>query len=264
MAKQSGIHQLRGKVGEHSYYRQTGVGTGLVRSINQGMSARVKESAEYANVRLNNAEFGQAGRIASTIAKYINPKYRAMVLPFSQSKMAKIILEYLKLDTASEWGQRNLTTASAATAQVEALNFVAKNAFDEFGLSILADEETSKITVTVSDQTVEKLASIGADGFGLRFVVFDTWVGNFVNGKYSPSYAVGNTYIGASSEPQSGDEIEFTYSARPMPSPGVPVTVASRCALLIVLPYRTINGTNHVLQENCTYFTWVVRDGQIN
>lgn len=264
MAKQSGIHQLRGKIGEHSYYRQTGVSSGLVRGINQGLSARVKESAEYANVRLNNAEFGQAGRIASTIAKYINPKYRAMVLPFSQSRMAKVILEHLKLDTTHPWGERNLSVSSAGDAQVEALNLVAKNDFEEFGISIVADEEESRITATVSEQTLAKLAAIGADGFSLRCVVFDTWIGTFVNGKYAPSFAVGNTYVQASGEPGEGDQYDFNYSARPMPTPSFPVIVSERCALLMVLPYRTINGTNHILQENCSYFAWVVRDGQIN
>ena len=71
MAKQSGLHQLRGKVGEHSYYRQTGISSGLVRSINQGMSARVKNDEAFLNTRLNNAEFGQAGRIASVLSDIV-------------------------------------------------------------------------------------------------------------------------------------------------------------------------------------------------
>lgn len=264
MAKQSGIHQLRGKVGEHSYYRQTGVNAGLVRSINPGLSARVKESAEYANVRLNNAEFGQAGRISSIIAKYINPKYRAMVLPFSQSKMAKVLLEYLKLDTTHPWGERNLMSANSGIAQVEALNSVAKNAFDEFGLKIVGDEENNHIVVSTSPQTLEKLAAIGADGFSLRLVVFTTWIGTYNNGKYGPSNAIGNTYITAQTEPAPDEDFEFNYTLRPAPSPGINVLVAERCAVLMVLPYRTINNENHTLQENCTYFSWVIRDGQIN
>lgn len=42
MAKQSGIHQIKGKVGEMSYYKQSGVSSGLIRSINPSMSGRVK------------------------------------------------------------------------------------------------------------------------------------------------------------------------------------------------------------------------------
>lgn len=263
MAKQSGIHQLRGKVGEHSYYRQTGVSSGLVRSINQGMSARVKESAEYANVRLNNAEFGQAGRISATIAKYINPKYRAMVLPFSQSKMAKVLLEYLKIDSTHPWGERNLISANSGEAQVEALNAVAKNAFDEYGISIVGDEENNTIVATTSQQTVEKLAAIGADGFSMRLVVFTTWIGTYNNGKYAPSNAIGNTYVQATSSIDADTDYEFTYSLRPAPDPGLNVLVAQRCAVLMVLPTRKINNVNHTLQEHCTYFAWQIRDGQI-
>lgn len=264
MAKQSGIHQLRGKVGEHSYYRQTGVDSGLMRAINQGLSARVKESPEYANVRLNNAEFGQAGRIASVASKYIDPKYRAMVLPFSQSKMAKIILEYLKIDSSHPWGERNLTSDNSGDAQVDALNAVAKNAFDEYGINIVGDEENNRIEVEFTEQTVSKLSAIGADGFTLRCVVFTTWIGTPSNGKFAPSFAVGNRYDSDEENPEAGATTEFNYTLRPAPQQGFPVLVAERCAVLIVLPYRIINGTKHTLQENCTYFSWVIRDGQIN
>lgn len=267
MAKQSGLHQLRGKVGEHSYYRQTGIESGLVRSINQGMSARVKNDEAFANTRLNNAEFGQAGRIASVLAQYITPKFRPMVLPFSQSKMAKIILEYIKVDSTSPWGQRNITQGNSIDMQVSALNSVVKNRFEDFGITLSNDEESSTFTGTCSPATLSKLSAIGADGFEVVFLATTTWIGTFVSGtgKYAPSYPRANQY-GADLEQPSDDEgFTITYALRPAPPQGWPAIEATRTGVMIILPYRTINGQRHILQENCTFKAFALNvDGPIN
>lgn len=265
MAKQSGLHQIRGKVGEHSYYRQSGVASGLIRAINQGMSQRVKTGDEYANVRLNNAEFGQAGRIASMVAMYIQPKFRPMVLPFSQSKMAKIILEYLKLNTIADWGQRNLTTDNAAQAQVDALNAVAKNAFNEWGISIVVDEENTTLTLGYTNETNNKLIAIGADGAEIKFASAASWIGTYsvADRKYSPSFARANFYsVGIEAPLETGTD-DIIYAVRPAPPVDWPAFAAGRMGIITVLPYRTINGVNHYLQENCTYFAFLLQDGPI-
>lgn len=265
MAKQSGLHQLRGKVGEHSYYRQTGVATGLVRSINQGMSQRVKTGEEYANVRLNNAEFGQGGRIASVLAQYISPKFRPMVLPFSQSKMAKIILEYIKMDSTAPWGQRNITQSNSVEVQVAALNSVVKNRFEDFGLKLTIDEENTQLTMEATNETVSKLSDIGADGFSYRFLATSTCIGNFVSalGKYAPSYSRASVYAESFDDPQSGDDATFTYSLPSGPLP--PGTFAAgRTGVLIILPYRLINDTQYTLQEHCTFKAFEIVDGPVN
>lgn len=266
MAKQSGLHQLRGKVGEHSYYKQTGIASGLVRSINQGMSSRVKTDEAFANTRLNNAEFGQGGRLAAVVAQYIIPKYRPMILPFSQSKMAKIILEYIKTDATAPWGQRNLTIANSGDAQVDALNAVVKNRFEDYGLTLVVNEEQTSLTATVSDETVNKLASIGADGLDFRFLATVTWIGTFIpsSGKYAQSFARANVYENNISDPAGGDDVDFNYALRPAPPQGWPAIAAARMGVLIVLPYRTINGRKHILQENCTFKAFVLADGPVN
>lgn len=266
MAKQSGLHQLRGKVGEHSYYKQTGIVSGLVRSINQGMSARVKTDAAFVNTRLNNAEFGQGGRLAAVMAQYITPKYRPMILPFSQSKMAKIILEYIKTDTTAPWGQRNITIANSGDAQVNALNAVVKNRFEDYGLSLVVDEEQTKLTVALSSETINKLAAIGASGISFRFVASVTWIGTFIEstGKYAQSFARANVYNDGLSAPQSDDTVEFTYALRPTPPQGWPAIAATRMGVLIALPYREINGEEHTLQEHCTFKAFVLADGPVS
>lgn len=266
MAKQSGLHQLRGKVGEHSYYKQTGIASGLVRSINQGMSSRVKTDAAFVNTRLNNAEFGQGGRLAAVVAQYITPKYRPMILPFSQSKMAKIILEYIKNDTTAPWGQRNITVANSGEAQVAALNAVVKNRFEDYGLSVVVNEEVTKLSVTVSDETISKLAAIGATGINFRFVASVTWIGTFIEstGKYAQSFARANVYEDNLVNPESGDDISFSYVLRPAPPQGWPAIAAARMGVLIAMPYRKINGEDHTLQEACTFKAFVLADGPVN
>ena len=127
MAKQSGLHQIKGKVGEFSYYRQSGIANGLIRSINPAMSGRVKTGAEYANTRLNNAEFGQACRIAAQLISAITPKYRPMILPFSQAKLAKSVLDLIK-QTDDTWGERNLDDPQAQSVS-PLVNALAKNNF---------------------------------------------------------------------------------------------------------------------------------------
>lgn len=266
MAKQSGLHQLRGKVGEHSYYRQTGIASGLVRSINQGMSSRVKNDEAFVNTRLNNAEFGQAGRIASVLAQYIVPKFRPMVLPFSQSKMAKVILEYIKTDSTAPWGQRNIVAGNSGEMQVAALNSVAKNRFEDFGVKLSIDEENSVLTATTSDETINKLAAIGADGFDVRFLATTTWIGTFVQdtGKYAPSYPRANEYRDSLNHPSASSSVDFTYALRPAPSPGWPAFMATRTGVLILLPFRNINNQLYYLQEHCTFKAFIIEDGVVN
>lgn len=251
MAKQSGLHQIRGKVGEHSYYKQTGVASGLIRSINQGMSERVKTSEEYANVRLNNAEFGQAGRIAKVLGMFISPKYRPMILPFSQSKMCKSILESIKQDSTSQWGQRNIPrTVDGVTVLVNTLNSVRKNDPESYGVSIsIADD---KLVVLLDPNiSLAKINAIGADGYDLRVVAAAPWIGTPISTGYGDSFARANIYDQTELVP--GDDWQVDYLFRPAPSEGWPAFVL-QFFVVTILPYRNVNGTHYTLQEYCTFF----------
>lgn len=246
MAKQSGIHQIRGKVGDHSYYKQTGVSGGLIRSINEGMSARVKTGDEYVNTRLNNAEFGQACRIAACLGRFVVPKYRPMILPFSQSKMAKDVLALIKEQTGN-WGQRNLTSADKESLK-SILDSVSKNDFSEFGLGMgpAGDE------VQANDLFAAKLASIGADGAKIQVVYCTLSIG-----KYKPS---DNLYI-VSIAQRNSEVIELSTAGSEGITPdyetGLPALMAEvvKFGVLVVMPYRTINSVKHILQEHCAFAT---------
>lgn len=250
MAKQSGLHQLRGKVGEHSYYKQTGVASGLVRSINQGMSARVKTSDEYANVRLNNAEFGQAGRIAKVLGMFITPKYRPMLLPFSQSKMCKVLLDAIKKDSTAAWGQRNIsTTTSGIQVCINALNSVHKNDPESYGVSISLNEDQLRISL---DETLSaaKLAAIDAEGFDIRVVAAAPWIGSYQGDGYGDSFARANFYDHADMVP--GQDFDCDFLFRPVPPQGWPAFRLT-FGVVIIMPYRTVNDRKYTLQEHCTY-----------
>lgn len=252
MAKQSGLHQLRGKVGEHSYYRQSGVASGLVRSINQGLSARVKNDEAFANTRLNNAEFGQACRMAAVLGQLIYPKFRPMMLTFSQAKMAAYLLEAIKV-SAGSWGQRNLTANDVDTF-LSALNRVRKNNPDDYGVEYTGAGEGNLDIDVDATAFASKIAAIGADGYKINVLACSPWMGTFQQSenKYAPSYPLVKTFpvdVDDSTQTQS-----VAYSYRPDPQQGWPAFVP-KFLVLVVMPYRTINGTDHILQEHCTYIT---------
>lgn len=248
MAKQSGLHQIRGKVGEYSYYSQTGVQAGIIRAINQAMSAKVKNDEAFANTRLNNAEFGQACKIAAAIAQYIVPKYRPMILPFSQAKLAKLILEQIKSGTGN-WGERNLIDAKGEKL-APILSSVAKNSFDDWGISYEWSSVDGQYTFIFGTQFEEKLAAIGSDGIIFKVAWANTWIGN-----YQPEVEYFGTYPHANfltTEVTSSDSEDLQPDYTPAPPAGYPVT-QSKMMVVIVLPYRKINNVYHTLQEHCTF-----------
>lgn len=257
MAKQSGLHQLRGKVGEHSYYKQTGVASGLVRSINQGMSARVKTSEEYANVRLNNAEFGQAGRIAKVLGQFITPKYRPMILPFSQSIMCKQLLDAIKQDKDAAWGMRNISQGvSGNSVLINALNIVRKNDPESYGVTVSSNEDKLRVSVD-SVLSVAKLKSIGASGYDIRVIAAAPWIGTASPSGYSDSFARANIYDNPGMQPGQTFDCDFLF--RPLPPKDWPAFRLT-FGVVIILPYRSVNDGDYVLQEHCSFFAFDTPD----
>lgn len=64
MPKQSGIHQIKGKLGTVSYYGRKYSNTGFLRSINQEVGERVKTAENYAGTREQNEYFKRAAGAA--------------------------------------------------------------------------------------------------------------------------------------------------------------------------------------------------------
>lgn len=257
MAKQRGLHQIKGKVGEHSYYSQTGVSGGLIRSINQGLSARVKNDAAYANTRLNNSEFGGACGVAGALGAMVVPKFRPMILPFSQSNMAKKILE-LARGNGGSWGQR-VVAATDTPELAEILTEQSKrNSFDFVSLTAeRADASTLTVGYSFTATQATLMSELGINDIFIKAVQVD-----LATGKYVPTEgAVHKSYIRmrreytfeegiGAGDTGSGTEDLTVTSFTPTPE----LYNAHQLVVFVVMPAREINGVSHILQEYCSFY----------
>ena len=273
MAKQVGIHQIRGKVDGRSYYRQAGVADGLSRSINQGLSDRVKNSPEYANTRLNNAEFKRANRLATLAFRSIYPSWRSMYRRFAVANMTKRFLELVKGGTGS-WGLR-FPLVELGGAFEEVLLHYAKNgeyqgqfgdiskSLDAMDITIGGASINQNMPRIVQHLTREAASSMAAQGInGLN--IYSRTV--YVSCAESPSLAMSiptKTSFGVSANPEwqpsdeEFDSLELTNTAVISPLPTkVEISQAPNAGVYLVhvmVPYRTIGNVSHELQELATY-----------
>lgn len=262
MAKQSGLHQIRGKVGEHSYYKQTGVNTGLIRSINQGMSQRVKTGDEYANTRLNNSEFAGAANVAGLLGQMVDPKFRPMILPFSQSKMAKSVLE-LARQSNLPWGARVVSSddtpelASILTSQSK------RTATDFIDIS-MSRTSASQLSLTIGYTAAQAtlMESLGITHLTVKATPFDLATGkyNSVDGKIQKSYIRKR----ADDYPYDLEEIILEDSETTDTitvstfSPTAELYNAHQFIVIVVLPARQIGGRIYTLQEYCSFIAYEI------
>lgn len=157
MAKQSGIHGIRGKINGVSYYSSKNGGQ-LIRKINEGMSSRVKTAKEYANTRLNNAEFGAAGSLAGAIVRPISQRWRFILDSIATGKLVKAIKAAMMQDTASPWGERVVPLTEMAHLQ-DVFNGFSKNEMPQEVVTGLESELTYDSTSKVLDLANEILPS---------------------------------------------------------------------------------------------------------
>lgn len=260
MAKQSGLHQIKGKVGGFSYYRQSAVNQGLIRRINEAMSGRVKTGDEYANTRLNNAEFAAAAADAKSFIALISPKFRPMILPFSQSKVTKELLALIK-QVEGNWGERQLVAAQGSLI-IEAVNKLQKvNFTDLFGYVTLeegADEGQIAAILHFPENHRAFWAGMGFDGIDARTTVCTVGIGqyNALLGKYLTNQEGRVTiYSGTmwnAGVPAQLDEDQWEFNSIPgsnFPSGYETVHVLT----YVLMPYRLVNNEKHILQEYCSF-----------
>lgn len=257
MAKQSGIHQIKGKVGEYSYYKQTGVSGGLIRSINQGLSFRVKNDEAFANTRLNNQEFGAAANVSALLGQCVTPKFRPMILPFSQSKMAKEILKVAREHTAN-WGQRVVTSDDTARL-CEILSAMSKRSLGEFFSVSLTRSSISDASVTVafSNEQATLMSSLGISGVTITAMQFDLATGQWIPlaGEMSTGYLEKkNTVYPFDLEDVVAGE-GLTNSETLNVGEFVPASNHSghQIVVFVAMPVRHVNRVPHILQEYCSF-----------
>lgn len=273
MAKQMGIHQIRGKVGGRSYYKTKGVVDGISRSINQGLSARVKSAEEYANTRLNNAEFKNANAIAAAAFKSVASRSRGMMVNFAIAEMTKRALEDIKQGSGS-WGARHPLTELDALSCDMLENYAKGGTYQgEYGTVNLEDMTAGGVVSGTIVISTELQASLLDDGIqALQFVVSRCLAGEIdVDG--APRLFAGHAPSPIAPVTLTGDtevQIPLNFSFSTPASVGMSQSGYSFAQedpnhgfflVFTVLPMRRIDKQQYVLQEKCTYFAVPV--GQI-
>ena len=266
MAKQSGIHGIRGKINGVSYYSSKNGGQ-LIRKINEGMSSRVKTAKEYANTRLNNAEFGAAGSLAGAIVRPISQRWRFILDSIATGKLVKAIKAAMMQDTASPWGERVVPLTEMAHLQ-DVFNGFSKNEMPQEVVTILHDSmtfaaanKTLEITepASLSPDTVQQLIDKGATHLTTKVFAFNVrkpYIG--ADGKtYVPAeslfvdlsgtFGLVNVAIAAGSQIISDSDAQN--------SPAVLNEETHLGGVLVVfLPERKVGNEYFTLQELCSAY----------
>lgn len=258
MAKQTGIHQLKGKVRGMSYYRQKGVVDGLARSINEGMSKRVKEGAEYYNSRLNAAEFGFAGSFAGACVRAITERQRTMLKDFATGLFAKYVRDIIVADTTHPWGSRDLSGTEWQAAALQALSNYAKNDFRSYvggtwDCSVVV--EGTNATWTPNIEVPADWGSLykaqGATGATIELYAYRVRLESVGGGKKKGSamvLPVGDTDVAI------GAAGTITAPATlPSIMDGQQAANVLTGLLVVVKPYQEINDVKYIRQELCTF-----------
>lgn len=257
MAKQSGIHGIRGKVGEYSYYKQSGIAAGLIRRIPEGLSSRVKNDEAYANTRLSNNEFGAAANVSGLLGQMVEPKFRPMILPFSQSNMAKAILE-LARQSSLPWGAR--VVSSDDTAELAAiLTSQSKLPISNFfGITLTPGSENHlMVEISYNAAQASLMASLGITHITVRVTPINVATGQFnnVTGKIQRGYIrkleTAFPFDLEALDPEGdGTNDEFTI---PPFTPTPVLYYGHQFISIVALPARQVGGRMYTLQEYCSF-----------
>ena len=265
MAKQMGIHQIRGKVGERSYYKTKGVEAGISRSINQGLSARVKSAEEFANTRLNNAEFKNANGIATAAFKSVNSRKKGMMRNFAIAAMTKAALEDIKQGTGA-WGVRVPSTELDTLICSLLENHAKGGSYDgKYGIiteASLVSDGSYSVTFELSEEIENALVAQGING--LYFIPSKCLAGEIlVDG--APRLFAGSA-VGTPAQESITEGGDLTVSLSGSLSTPASVgmsqsgyTFAQEDAkhgfyvCVTILPFRTEGANRYVLQEYCTF-----------
>lgn len=254
MAKQSGIHQLKGKVRGMSYYRQKGVIDGLARSINQGLSKRVKEDAAYTNTRLNSQEFGAAGSFSGAMVRAITDRQKTMLKDFATGALAKIVRDIIIGDTENAWGNRQLVGTAWQAYLLQAANTFAKIDF-QANVGGVWEASVTGTTWTPNAELPagwgEALKVQGVSGAVVEMYAYGVQLLN-LGGKTLK--AISNVSLIGQEDVAIGTAATITEPATaPTGFDGVQAANKLQGILVVVKPYQTVNENKYTRQELCTF-----------
>lgn len=266
MPKQKGLYQLQGKAQGMCYYSQAGVRLPLMRTINQGMSERVKTSDEFENTRKNNAEFALANKMATSLYNFISPNWRSMFRRFTIPYMTARLLEELKNGTG-DWGERHLDK-SVGIVFTPIINLYAKarayqGEYGDFTATLTNFTNTYvnpytyiRLTLTISRDTMIRLKSQGVDGvmvywrhlIGMNETIYESYLSGIVVALVA--FDTSMPIASASGPDLVGTEfgvapiVLSTYMAQ---------TTSGVLSSAVICPYRQSGGHRVILQKQCTY-----------
>lgn len=260
MAKQSGIHQIRGKIGEHSYYRQTGVSSGLIRRINQGLSERVKTAPEYENTRLNNAQFKIAAIAAGSMFSGVQPILRPTHRLFRTSRLAAEFYKLLQLGDMS-WGARHFHPENRAGMCAAMHKFSKRKMADYATISVGSYNTTTeklRVNFSFNSEAGTYLQTMGADIIRFKVYQLKYFEGLTFNriGLLLPDTVVINTiseleYSFNPEEPSYSTFLDIDASGggdyNPADQEFLPFVV------VVALPIRQGAEEEQILQGECTF-----------
>ena len=266
MPKQKGLYQLQGQLQGMCYYSQAGVKLPLMRTINQGMSERVKTSEEFENTRKNNAEFAHANYMATALYNFIYPNWRSMFRRFTIPYMtAKLIAEIQK--GTGEWGERYMV-GNTAGIFVPLLNQYAKARVYQGQFGTISTTSSpffgeypegysfNRIVIGIGQSDVVRLYSEGYGGILVYFryiLCTDSYTLPFAatdveRALLSPSPSA--TYTEITSEQINYQAFHVMYGdlVNRMQQPSASILT---CAVLC--PYRWSGNERVIMQKQCTY-----------
>ena len=268
MAKQIGVHKLHGKVDDQSYYYSKNGGY-QSRKINPGMSAAVKNSAAYANTRLNNAEFGACGACAGAMIRPITQRWRFILDSIATGKLVKAMKEAMAQDNTSAWGKRLIPQAQMAIIQ-DAFNAFSKNQVPSeiksaIGDAVYYNSATQTIVVDdgvfLSPDMVQEYIAKGASGMAVKAFAFTVTAPTIsVSGEgYARPYSllVELSSVENTEDFVSGGNCELLSDGMQTNAPAILNDTSHFGGILVImLPYKKVGTNVYTLQELCSA-VWV-------
>lgn len=263
MAKQVGLFGLRGKIENKSFYKTAGVQDTVIRQIPEGLSSRVKTADEYANTRLNNAEFKNANAIATFGFNVVPNRKSSMMRRFAIAEMTKKALEYIKAGTG-DWGAR-IPSATMDQILVDLLENRAKSGpyQGEYGtLALTITGDSYDVTLSAGAEEATALQEKGIDGYyalrvkGAMAEVDDG--DGFVRQHFGVS-SISPIDLTVDPEVEIEESFAFVPSPQTLGLSPAGFTEAAATAnngmfcIYTFLPYRQVGAGRHVLYEYATY-----------
>lgn len=133
MAKQRGVHQIKGKINNLCYYEQKYVRGGLIRRINEAMSERLKTDPVFANTRRANKIFGGCSIVSGVLLSFFGSRNTFLFKPYRQALLTRYVSKFFISREFVNGFPMILTVTNGFSLLPQVINNIVKNSiFDSF------------------------------------------------------------------------------------------------------------------------------------